>query len=249
MRRVNMEKINTYDIKISGSGSAGGGKYNDVGISGSGKINGDVECVDFKTSGSSKVVGNLKAETIKVSGTARIEGDVEVGEMKVSGSSHVTGQVKSQSLKISGSTHIDGNLYGEEVSVSGSVHIGKNCEAESFKASGNFKIQGLLNAGEVNVKLGGYCSVKEIGGEHIDIRVNAIDNTFFKKVIDKMFNSRGELNTELIEGDEIFLENTNAKIVRGNHITIGEGCNIGLVEYSEGINISSTSIVKEQKKI
>jgi cytoskeletal protein CcmA (bactofilin family) len=244
-----MEKINIGDIKISGSGTSGGGKYNEVSISGSGKINGDLECIDFKTSGSSKVIGNLKAETIKVSGSARIEGNVEAEEMKVSGSSHVTGEIKSQILKISGSTHIDGNLYGEEVSISGSVHIGKNCEVECFKVSGSFKIQGLLNAGEVNIKLGGNCSVNEIGGEHIDIRVSPINSSFFKKVIDKMFNSRGELTTELIEGDEIYLENTNVKIVRGNHITIGEGCNIGLIEYSGEINVSSASIVKEQKKI
>lgn len=244
-----MEKINIGDIKISGSGSAGGGKYNDVSISGSGKITGDLECIDFKTSGSSKVVGNLKAETIKISGSARIEGNLEVGEMKVSGSSHVVGEVKSQSVRISGSSHIDGSLYGEEVSISGSVNIGKNCEAENFKASGSFKIQGLLNAGEVNINLSGKSSVKEIGGEHIEVRVSAVDNFFFKKVIDKMFNSRGELNTELIEGDEIYLENTNAKIVRGKHITIAEGCNIGLVEYSGEINISNGSIVGEQKHV
>ncbi len=244
-----MEKTNYGDIKISGSGTAGGGKYADVTISGSGRINGDVECVEFKTSGSSKVVGNLKAETIKISGSARVEGDIEVGEMKVSGSSHVVGQVKGQSIKISGSTHIEGNLYGEEVSVSGSVNIGKDCEAESFKASGNFKIQGLLNAGEVNINLGGKSSVKEIGGEHIEVRVSVMDNFFFKKVIDKMFNSQGELTTELIEGDEIYLENTNAKIVRGKNITIGEGCNIALLEYSGDINISNESTVKEQKRV
>lgn len=244
-----MEKTNYGDIKISGSGTAGGGKYADVTISGSGRINGDIECVDFKTSGSSKVVGNLKAETIKISGSARVEGDIEVGEMKVSGSSHVVGQVKGQSVKISGSTHIEGNLYGEEVSVSGSVNIGKDCEAESFKASGNFKIQGLLNAGEVNINLGGKSSVKEIGGENIEVRVSVMDNFFFKKVIDKMFNSQGELTTDLIEGDEIYLENTNAKIVRGKNITIGEGCNIVLLEYSGDINISSESTVKEQKRV
>jgi cytoskeletal protein CcmA (bactofilin family) len=244
-----MEKINLADIKISGSGSSGGGKYNDVTISGSGKINGDLECVEFKTSGSSKIAGNIKAETIKISGSARIEGNVEAREMKVSGSSHVSGQVKCQSIRISGSTHVEGGLYGEEVSVSGSVNIGKNCEAESFKASGNFRIQGLLNAGEVNINLGGKSSVKEIGGEHIEVRISIVDNFFFKKVIDKMFNSRGELTTELIEGDEIYLENTNAKIVRGNNVTIGEGCTIGLIEYSGEINVSSTSIVKEQKKI
>jgi cytoskeletal protein CcmA (bactofilin family) len=244
-----MEKVNYGDIKISGSGTSGGGRYNEVTISGSGKINGDLECVDFKTSGSSKVIGNLKAETVKVSGSARIEGNIEAVEMKVSGSSHVTGQVKSQILKISGSTHIEGSLYGEEVTIMGSAHIEKDCEVESFKASGNFKIQGLLNAGQVSINLGGKSSVKEIGGEHIEVKVSIIDNFFFKKAIDKMFNSRGELTTEIIEGDEIYLENTNAKIVRGNKVTIGEGCNIGLIEYSGEINVSNESIVKEQKKI
>ncbi|MBU3128502.1 polymer-forming cytoskeletal protein [Clostridium tagluense] len=244
-----MEKTNTNDIKISGSGTVGGGKYNEVSISGTGKINGNVECVDFKTSGSSKVLGDLKAGTIKISGSTRIEGNVEVEEMKISGSSHVIGNVKSQSIKISGSTHIQGNLHAEEVTIAGSANIEKNCEAECFKASGCFKIQGLLNAGQINIRIGGNCNVQEIGGEHIEVRVSPIDNSFFKKVIDKMFNSKGELTTTLIEGDEIYLQNTNAKIVRGNHITIGEGCNIGLVEYSGEIMISSDSIVGEQKHI
>ncbi|MCB2290228.1 polymer-forming cytoskeletal protein [Clostridium sp. CS001] len=244
-----MEKNIIGDIKISGSGSSCGGKCNEVSISGSGKINGDLECVEFKTSGSSKVTGALKAETIKVSGSANIEGDIEVGEMKVSGSAHVLGQVKGQSIKISGSIHVGESLYGEEVNISGSLHVGKDCEVERFKASGNFKIQGLLNAGEVNISLGGKSSVKEIGGEHIEVKVSSIENFFLKKVIDNIFNTKGELTTELIEGDEIYLENTNAKIVRGNNVTIGDGCNIGLIEYSGEINISSESIVKEQKKI
>ena len=244
-----MEKVNIGDIKISGSGTASGGKYNEVCISGSGKINGDLDCVVFKTSGSSKVIGNLKAETIKISGAAHIEGNVEAEEIKVSGSSHIIGNVKSQSTKINGSTHIVGNLYGEEASITGSVNIEKDCEVEHFKASGSFKIQGLLNAEEVTINIGGKCLVKEIGGEHIEVRNGIIDSFFFKKVIDKMFNSKGELTTELIEGDEIYLENTNAKIVRGNNVTIGDGCNIGLIEYRGEINVSSESIVKEQKQI
>ena len=244
-----MEKNNIGDIKISGSGSTCGGKCNEVSISGSGKINGDLECVEFKTSGSSKVNGALKAETIKVSGSATIEGNVEVGEMKVSGSTHIVGQVKGQSVKISGSIHVGESIYGEEVNISGSLHVGKDCEVECFKASGSFKIQGLLNAGEVSINLGGKSSVKEIGGEHIEVRLGIMDNLFFKKIIDKMFNTNGELTTELIEGDEIYLENTNAKIVRGNNVTIGEGCNIGLIEYRGSINISSESKVGDQKKV
>jgi len=246
-----MENMNSNnnDLKISGSGSFSGGKYNSVLISGSGKINGDLDCVYFKTSGSSKVIGNLKAENIKISGSSKIEGTVEVKDIRISGSTHVIGNVKSQSIRINGSAHIEGNLYGQEVSISGSVNIGKNCEAECFKANGGFKIEELLNAGQVTIRLGGNCFVKEIGGEHIDIRVNPIDNSIFRKVIDKIFNSRSELTTDLIEGDDIYLQNTNAKIVRGNNITISTGCNIDLIEYKGEINITDSSIVKDQKKI
>ncbi|MBW9152194.1 polymer-forming cytoskeletal protein [Clostridium estertheticum] len=243
-----MENMNN-DLKMSGSGSSCGGKYNDVFISGSGKINGDLDCVYFKTSGSSKVIGNLKAETIKISGSSKIEGNVEVKDIRISGSTHVIGNLKSENVSISGSTHIDGNLYAQEVNISGSVTIGKNCEAESFKANGGFKIQELLNAGQITIRLGGNCFVKEIGGEHIDIRVHPMDNSIFRKAIDKIFNTRAELTTDLIEGDDIYLQNTNAKIVRGNNITISTGCNIDLVEYKEEINISDSSIVKDQKKI
>lgn len=243
-----MEKNYIGNIKISGSGTSCGGKCNEVNISGSGEINGDLECVDFKTSGSSKVAGSIKAENIKVSGSAKINGNVEVGEMKVSGSTNVLGQVKSQSLKVSGAIHIGESLYGEDVNISGSLHVGKDCEVEAFRASGNFRIQGLLNAGQVIINLGGKSSVKEIGGEHIEVKISIVENFFFKKVIDKMFNSRAELTTELIEGDEIYLENTNAKIVRGNNVTIGEGCNIGLIEYRGKINVSSDSVVGQQKQ-
>lgn len=244
-----MENSNYGDIKISGSGTSSGGRYNEVIISGSGKINGDLECVDFKTSGSSKVIGNVKADTVKVSGSARVEGNIEALEMKVSGSSHVTGQVKSKEFKISGSAHIEGSLYGEEITIMGTAHIDKDCEVESFKASGNFKIQGLLNAEQINIRLSGKSSVKEIGGENIEVKVGGIENFFLKKMIDNIFNTRGELTTDLIEGGEIYLENTNAKIVRGNNVTIGDGCNIGIIEYSGEIKVSSESVVKEQKKI
>ena len=42
---------NFQDLKISGAGSANGGKYREVKISGAGSLKGDVECASFETSG------------------------------------------------------------------------------------------------------------------------------------------------------------------------------------------------------
>lgn len=36
---------------------------------------------------------------------------------------------------------------------------------------------------------------------------------------------------ETIEGDDIHLELTRARVVRGNNVSIGSGCDIDLVEY------------------
>ena len=57
------------------------------------------------------------------------------------------------------------------------------------------------------------------------------------------------LIAESIEGDDIYLEETKAKAVRGNNIVIGEGCEIGLVEYKSKFEQTGNAKVKENKNI
>ena len=57
------------------------------------------------------------------------------------------------------------------------------------------------------------------------------------------------LCAETIEGDEIYLEYTKAKVIRGNNVTIGEGCEIELVEYKSLFEKSDKSVVIENKKL
>ncbi|HIC96284.1 TPA: hypothetical protein EYP12_06635 [Candidatus Bipolaricaulota bacterium] len=59
----------------------------------------------------------------------------------------------------------------------------------------------------------------------------------------------GTLEAELIEGDEISLEWTRARTVRGKKIEIGEGCEIERVEYSEELRVSPGAEVKERVKL
>ncbi len=60
---------------------------------------------------------------------------------------------------------------------------------------------------------------------------------------------KGNLTTDVIEGDEIYLEYTTAKAVRGKNVTIGQGCNIELVEYVDNFNQHNDSVVRESKKM
>jgi len=53
----------------------------------------------------------------------------------------------------------------------------------------------------------------------------------------------------LIEADEISLEATVAKMVRGKRVTIGPGCRIDQVEYTESLQIDPKSVVREQVRV
>ena len=236
------------DIKISGSGSVVGGRYNEVKISGSGDIKGDIECNYLKTSGSSDIKGNVKAKIIEVSGSSDIKGNVECEEMRTSGSSSARGNVIAKKIKVSGVSNIGGNLYAEDVEISGCSEVKLDCEAENFRARGIFKIGGLLNAENIDIHVGGHCRAREIGGEHIEVRLKDMGG-IITKLLRFVSAQECRLLTELIEGDNIYLEGTIAKVVRGNNITIGTGCEIDIVEYKNELKVVDGGKVKKETKI
>jgi len=238
---------NFQDISISGAGKISGGHYKEVKISGAGTVSGDVECASFSTSGASNVNGNVKTKTLDVSGATDIKGNVDAETIKVSGGSDIKGNVTTKTIKISGASKIRGALHAEEVNISGSIEIKEDCEAEIFKSKGAFDIGGLLNAGDIEICIYGRCRVREIGGEKIDIRKGS--GNIFAKMIKYFFVHGEKLITSVIEGDDIYLEATTAKIVRGNNVTIGPDCNIELVEYRGKISVADDSKVNEEKKI
>lgn len=243
---MNKEYEINKNIKISGSGTAGGGEYDQILISGSGKIQGDTECNIFKSSGSSKVLGNLIAKNCKVSGSAKFNGNVEVEQIKISGASKIEYNLTGKDIRISGSARIGGKLKGENVKISGSVAVGGDCEAEEFNARGGFNIGGLLNAENIEIQLGEKCTVKEVWGKNIKV-CNSLDVGI--KLFGIFVRRHGKLYTDVIEGDDIDIENTNAKIVRGKNVKIGEDCCIETVEYEESINVHEEAKVNNQIQI
>ena len=238
------------NLRISGAGSSGGGIYNEVRISGAGEIKGDIKCNLFKTSGASDINGNVEADIVETSGASDIRGNLKAKSVRVSGSSDIRGDVETEMIEISGSSDIKGNLTCKEVKISGACDIDGNCEAEKFFARGGFDIGGLLNAEEIKIFVGGKCRVREIGGTNIEIRILSKDDGAIMKLIKSIFtNSYRRLETSIIEGDNIYLENTIARVVRGNKVEIGPNCSIESVEYMDDIKVSTDSEVKEQKKV
>lgn len=235
------------DLKIYGSGGSSGGVFNNVIIRGSGSVNGDVECDTLKISGSGDINGSVKATFINVSGSGDIEGNIDAEDIVLKGSGNVQGEIICKTLKIQGSADIGGNVSAEEISIFGSGDINGNCEAEIFNAKGGFDIGGLLNAGEIYIEIGGRCRVKEIGGERIEVRKSS--STGLESLLKSLFMKKGELISDVIEGDDIYLEYTKADVIRGKNVHIGPGCEINKVEYMNEIEISKECTVKDTIKL
>ncbi|HEU4962756.1 MAG TPA: polymer-forming cytoskeletal protein [Bacilli bacterium] len=217
-----------HKLSISGSGTAAGGTYGDVKIAGDGRIEGDLDCHQFKCLGKSEVHGNLQARSVSVQGQASLEGSVQAESVVVQGACEFGQDLSFETFRCDGMADVRGSLSGDEVLVRGQLKTRGDCEAEVFTANGAFEIGGLLNAGRIEVKLYGGGRVKEIGGEQITVQRAGL-MTYLKKLFVPQFQT--ELVADTIEGDVILLENTRAQVVRGNRVTIGAGCDIKLVEY------------------
>jgi cytoskeletal protein CcmA (bactofilin family) len=146
-------------------------------------------------------------------------------------------------MKILGLLEVGEKLTGDEANIKGSITVNGDVEYEAFDSSGGFGIKGLLTADTINIALRfGESSAQEIGGGKITVRKRRNSLFPFGKDV-------GSLTANIIEGDEIFLENTKADIVRGSKVNIGSGCQIGNVEYSLEFIQHPSSTVKMSKKI
>ncbi len=179
-------------------------------------------------------------DDVLVQGIGKIHGDIDCVRCKLEGVASVFGNIKAQDVHIQGKAKVEGGVAADEVKIEGDVFVGGNCEAESFDAAGGFTVDGLVSADQVSIRLYGPAKIREIGGETIRVMKGHGFGLFsrFKK-----------LSTESVEGDDVYLEYTKAKVVRGNRVHIGPGCEIDLVEYRGEFRQDEDARVTEHNKV
>ncbi|MFC3882111.1 polymer-forming cytoskeletal protein [Bacillus songklensis] len=239
-----MELKNNGDLVINGLGSSNGGQFNIVTVNGRGTINSDLECSEFECNGSGAIHGDIRAHTAKVNGTARFKGTVEGQKLTVEGTAKFEKNLFVKDLKVSGKVTVGGRVKCEKIKLRGLFKVEEDCEAEIFKGEYRFTVGGLLNADQVNIKIYGECKAKEIGGQTIIVKQHK--GSFIGALFKPLF--KAQLETDLIEGDKIELENTIAKVVRGNQVRIGANCQIGIVEYTDEFSQDKNAIVNDVRK-
>lgn len=234
------------NLKLTGNAQATGGAYEDVKIIGEGTIDGDVECKRLRCVGNLDMDGNLQSGRASVVGNCSFSGDVQADTLNISGTVMIGGAAKIKELRCTGKLEAKRSIRSEQLKVSGQLTTEGDCAAEVFTGRGILEIGGLLNAGKLDIKLYRNCRVGEIGGGNIHVRKgNGLNplNLFFRPL------PTATLTAATIEGDEIYLENTTAKIVRGKRVTIGPGCDIEAVEYTEHFDLAHDATVAERRKV
>lgn len=231
------------NISIMGEGCISSGSYNSVKVMGEGKILGDIEV------GSMSIMGELESESSLKVGSLSVMGEgefatVEAQKISVMGTMKVEKTLRADYLKIMGTVEVKENIKAEEIEILGYLE-GKELESEILNSRGSFDLESM-NANDIRVKLAGPCNVAEMGGETIRVQYPRIKKLFMDMLDILLFRKtkRADLRAETIEADEIYLENTVAKSVKGNRIIIGTGCKITNIEYRDHLYIDQDSVVE-----
>ncbi|MCF7890647.1 polymer-forming cytoskeletal protein [Candidatus Bipolaricaulota bacterium] len=164
-----MNQDEEEEVRVSGSGKITGGKYGKISITGSGRVEGDVEAREIFAAGSAIFEGNVKAREINVTGSCEISGYLESEEVVIKGSLNVGEIIEAKGLKSYGSLKVGKDVIGEDIYFAGSSEIEGDVEGESFVSRGSFSIGGLLTADEIDIWLGSTNSAGEVGGGRIEI--------------------------------------------------------------------------------
>lgn len=265
-----------YDmVTVAGSGRIEGDvDANLIKTAGSCRVDGDVKTKELKTAGSCRVAGDVRAELIKTAGSCVIQGDVQADEVKIAGTQTVEGSLRAKEITSAGSLKVTEDVEAEKFLSRGGFEIGGLLSAEEIKIElGGGRVSEIGGTRlEVRRRGRSFWGWRRVPHVHISsererVRVRMLEDIFEEigRIGEEVERAVGEglgyafgwaegrgsgyLEADTIEADEIFLENTKARVVRGKKIQIGEGCEIESVEYSESLEIAPGAQVKEQKKV
>jgi len=219
------------DMKYSGVMTMPGGPYRHVSVEGVITIDGGIDCLEIRTEGVFTSNGDIKAGVGMINGVATIKGGLESGDMDVNGEFRVEGDLSVHYLRDEGRTNVKGSIAAESIDMQGELKVRGDCDAEVFGCNGALQIGGTLNAGDVSVSLYGPSSAKEIDGGKIVVKKGAKSTGILVALFRPIVYGKARLTVDTIEGDDVDIEHTTARVIRGDRVAIGDGCHVDLVEY------------------
>ncbi len=239
-----VENVKGEYLKISGSGKVEGDvDVREVKIAGSAKIEGDVRAEKVNCAGSCKIEGDLKAREVKVAGAMSIEGRMESDLIYFSGGIKVKGDINSKLLKSAGGTKCEGRITAEErIEMGGSISA-EAVETPAFTGKGSMKVDGPVKCRNFRLEMKGSSSAESITSAKVEIISGSS-----KGIISRIFGKGGSMKAKRIKGKTVHIENTVADVVEGENVNIGPGCRVKILKAEKAQVHESSSVTKRERK-
>ncbi|MGN7454887.1 hypothetical protein ACTHPH_08735 [Paenibacillus pasadenensis] len=232
-------------LSLTGTGVSGGGSYAKARVLGDAVVHGSLDCVQLAVTGTMRVHGELNALKASVTGTIAAEG-LSIGRLRLTGELSSRDAASIRELTGSGSITVQERLHADCLRLSGELQA-MSCDASEIQLRGKAAVQGRLDAGSFELQLYGDSTIGELTGGRIEVsrpgRWTRMIGVFFRPA------RHASLSVRRIEGAVVRLEHVRAEAVRGGSVTVGEGCEIGLVEYTEELTVHPGAVVQERRRI
>ena len=248
------------NIKLSGNGNISEGEYKEIKIMGNATSNGAIKAERIKVMGSAHfnssievkecivlgnavIRGNIRAEKFKVNGDLTIVGDCEVNELTVNGKTDIDGMIECNNVVLRGDMILTKACQAKTLKVYGSVDASSDLLGEQISIDGRMRCKGLLSGERVCLHAfeDSYC--KEIGATRLVVEKPIYHLLWFG------YGKKNSLSCDLIEADEIELEYTKAKVIRGKQVNLVKQCKVDTLEYSEQYTKGEGCEVREVTKV
>lgn len=239
------------DLNISGSGVIVGGQYNDITISGIGKIIEDIACDNIVVSGIVNVFGKVDCSNeFKISGISKIASHLNSKNLNISGICKMYGSeenmLTTETVKVSGILKNVNIINSDKIRCSGSLKA-TNLNADELNITGYIKVTESINCDIVNIESYNPVNINEIVGSQINIKLDTRNHIDLNRLWLKVKQRKHKV--DLINGDSIYLEHTKVNTISGHKINIGPKCRVKILEYIDSYEIDPSSKVDKIIKI
>jgi len=224
------------DVNVMGDSNLQGGRYRRINVMGDLRMDGDVRCLAMNCMGDATVVGSFQSQKTNVMGDMEFRGPVDAGTLNVMGDAKFLSGLRARTANCMGEIEVVGTLNADRFNLFGELRVTGDCNVDRFESRGGFRVDGLLSGDQLRIVPWRSCRAAEVGGSRIEVRrrrgflgvLLAWDSLLSAIGLGR---TGGLLEVESVEGDDVFLENTAAQVVRGKRVRIGTGCRIGRVEH------------------
>lgn len=176
----------------------------------------EIRVKKISTHGHSSFHSRVEAQILNSSGSCSIKDFCEINEIKNAGSLNMR------------------NGRVTKLNSSGKLTIEQNLQAEQFHAAGFVKAN-EIEAKHFQLKMSGGNEIGKLIADVIHVEKDTLSISFLKK----------KLNCKCIKGEQIHLSYTDAEIVDGDIVAVGDNCHIQTLYYTKSYSIAKNAKVQQ----